>query len=525
MLKLIQHNPYRYLGVCSNSPARERIANMGKLKAYLKVGKDVKFSSDLEGMLPALDRSLEGADSANSKINLPNDQLKYALFWFINVTPIDKMALDYLWMGNVEKSCEILGKKETYSSLINRGVLGFLQNDYASAVRNITLVIHNENHRTQFVDAVCGNTFQISEEELSEMFINALLEEIDAVKLSPIFEQNSCSQKDCELIKEKSTAGLIASINMAIESAKSIDRNDASSQLQAGKKLMTSTKSDLNTLCGVLGNTDMQYQMIADRLANQILQCGINYYNNTDEDDEVSVDKALNVQKYALKIAVGKLAKDRCRENCKILEDKKADLPPSSVKVEVKAIMDRLARFVKEPNKISYSISLMEDAKPHLQSMRNKLGSTDNYYLHTSSLIVNAALHKIIEEVNAVQSNPIIEAKASLGLLTSADLDSIKDSVKKAWKAMCMLDDFDKDSSCQSRFNTNKNSLKGLCNSLGVSTYSRVSTPNRSVTTSPATHTSSSSSYSSSGDFEWWPILKWIIGIIIFIIICANACD
>lgn len=528
MMNLISNNPYRYLGVCSNSPARERIANVGRLKAFLNVGKEVKFPSDLDGMLPTLNRTLEEANSANSKINLPNDQLKYALFWFINVTPFDKMAMEHLWSGNVDKAVEIFGKKETFSSLINQGVISLVLQDLGKAVNCITKVIHNEEYRTQFVEAVCGNTFKISEDELASTFIDALLEENEAATLSPIFEQSGCSQCDNDILKEKSTGGLIAAINSAIENAKAVGREDAPAQLQAGKKLMTSTKQPLAALRSILGTTDMQYQIIADKLSNQILQCGINYYNNTEEDDDVSIDKAIPLQNYALKIAVGKMAKDRCKENCKILEDKKATLPPSSVSAEANAIMNKLADYVKKPNKISYSVALIQDTTPHLQSMKGKLGSTDAYYLKMSSLVVNAALHNLIEEVNSAQSDPLIEAKANLGMLTSADLETIKEPIRKAWKAICMLDDFDKDTSCKSRFNTNKSSLRSLCTSLNISTYtgSTSSSSSRTYSSSTSSSSSSRSSSSSSSDFdEILPILKWVVGIIIFIIICANACS
>ena len=46
MIKLIKHNPYRTLGVLSNTPLRERIANQNKLNAFAKIGKSVIFPYD-----------------------------------------------------------------------------------------------------------------------------------------------------------------------------------------------------------------------------------------------------------------------------------------------------------------------------------------------------------------------------------------------------------------------------------------------------------------------------------------------
>lgn len=42
-MNIINNNPYRQLGVYSTSPQREVVANQGKMKAFLKVGRPVTF--------------------------------------------------------------------------------------------------------------------------------------------------------------------------------------------------------------------------------------------------------------------------------------------------------------------------------------------------------------------------------------------------------------------------------------------------------------------------------------------------
>lgn len=126
-MKIISNNPYRLLGVYSNSSVKDRIANANKLKAYLKVGKSVNFPLDLSDFMPTPIRTVESMEYASSGINLLQDQLKYALFWFINDSPIDDIAFAYLQKGDIEKAKELFGKKETFSSLINQGVLSLVQ--------------------------------------------------------------------------------------------------------------------------------------------------------------------------------------------------------------------------------------------------------------------------------------------------------------------------------------------------------------------------------------------------------------
>ena len=59
MIDVIVNNPYRILGVCSTSPQRDIVANQGKMKAFLKVGKDVSFQLDLPQFLPAISRNTD----------------------------------------------------------------------------------------------------------------------------------------------------------------------------------------------------------------------------------------------------------------------------------------------------------------------------------------------------------------------------------------------------------------------------------------------------------------------------------
>lgn len=525
MLKIIVNNPYRFLGVCSNSPAKERVANTSRLKAFLKVGKEVTFPLDLTNLMPPVSRTMEGMDAASNSINIPNDQLKYALFWFVYGNSIDKMALEHLQNGNTAKAIELFGKKEGFSSLINKGVMAFIQGNDGEAIQCITKVIHNTQYRDALVNTVCGVTFQISEDDLAQLFIDALLEEIPVTKLKDLFEKFGTSLNDNLSLQEKAVGQHIATINAAIAEAKNVKSTNASWQLQAGTKLMNTTKADLQVVRSILGIGDMKYQMLADSLAKQILQCGINYYNNTSEDDDVSVDKAMVLQNYALSIAVGKMTKDRCKENVDILQKKKADLPPTAVKNEVKAILAELANYCKKPDLICHAVTLLNITKPQLQSMKNKLGVGNAYYLKISTMVVGNALHNVIEEVNNVQNDPSLQLKMQLGLsLTTSDLYKLQATLREAWKTTIIMDGFDTESNFKSRYNTNKSALKGMCNQLGISTYTSTSssTAKPTSTVSKGTSTSSRTYSSSSNDDTNWGCI--ITGIVIFVIICLSQC-
>lgn len=122
-MNILYHNPYRILGVYSNATTRERVANHNRMKAFLKVGKSVTFPLDLLGYLPPLNRTDEMVVGAESKLTLPKDQMLYAQFWFVKVTPLDEVAFNHLFADDIDKAEEIWEKKECGSSLQNHFVL------------------------------------------------------------------------------------------------------------------------------------------------------------------------------------------------------------------------------------------------------------------------------------------------------------------------------------------------------------------------------------------------------------------
>ena len=126
-MNLLQHNPYRLLGVYSNSPTKERLANHNRMKAFLKVGKPVSFPLDLAQYLGPIDRTEASAAEAEAALTLPKDQIQYAQFWFAKVTPLDDVAFNNLISGEISKAEEIWQKKESASSLQNRIVSALIR--------------------------------------------------------------------------------------------------------------------------------------------------------------------------------------------------------------------------------------------------------------------------------------------------------------------------------------------------------------------------------------------------------------
>lgn len=254
---------------------------------------------------------------------------------------------------------------------------------------------------------------------------------------------------------------------------------------------MNSTKAPLKAVKDIAGESSPQYQIVADNVAKQVLQCGINYYNNAPDSDVESPRKAMVLQSYALSIAVGQLTKDRCKENYDILKQAVDNMPPAEVAIEARKVKEELRKFCQLPDKISHSVTLLNNTKPLLQTIKTKLGASNSYYLSLSTQVVGNALHNVIVEVNQAHNyfSNVIKAVKESGidpaLLNYIDNENspariidnkVKPVMREAWEATVLMDSFDMESEFKSnRYNPNRKSLKNTCESLKIPT--RVSTP------------------------------------------------
>lgn len=477
-MNVLNNNPYRLLGVYTNSPTKERLANHNRIKAFLKVGKSVSFSLDLPQYLQPINRTDALVADADAKLALPKDQMFYALFWFIKTTPLDDIAFNHLIAGERSKAEDIWQKKETLSSLQNRIVCALMCDDYKQALSCAETLYGNMQYVGQLVSTVIGTSGGVDVTNLPFAFLDALCEETDVKKILPNIT-NSIWKK---YIGEKAVKPLIDKIQEAIDVAKKSRGKGSLARLNAGKILVKDIKNTLSQLKNFLSISDLQYQMIADKLGLEILQCGIDYYNESDDAD--AAHKAMKLQEYALKIVVGQMAKDRCKENVDILQEIIDNLPPSDVFAEDKAIHEELRKYCLLPNKICHAITLLNNTKPHLQTIKRKLGATDDYYLKISTLIVRSALSNVIAEVNEAQSIFKGDSEDDLAILFRGYLPLLKTALREAWKATMIMDGFDMEADYKAkRYNENRSTLKRLCEQLGVSISidtPRTSTPRTS---------------------------------------------
>lgn len=502
-IDIITNNPFRILGVFSNASARDIAANIHRISAYQRVNRDVSFSPDLAGMLGKCNRTTNSVAQAQTEINLPQDKIKYALFWFVKSDVADEIAINHLAVGNVDKAKEIFRKGRNFSSKINLGVLSFIQSDYVTCVKQIESVIEDDLDRDNFVKSVCGVTYSVDRTTLNSIFIEEMWQLVSPEQLLEIYSSiTGLSSETKSYVRKKVVDGYIDKIESELSTAQNVNSKDSHASYDAGVRLMNNTKTVLSKLKSVLGSNDMQFTRISDKLANQILQCGINYFNNTPESKSTSISKAYTLQNYAGQIAVGQMAKDRCKKNLAILDSLKEE-------AKIESDLNYIANQLKSSllTSINDAIYMVQRCKPHLLSIRNVLGSDNETYLSISDMVASRAVAVSIDKVNADQQR-LSNAHAAYSYTIVSTLGTTKSDIEASISLFNNVQQMDLSPKMRQHVNSNKKTLLSLKGS--IESLSSLASP-RSSSSGYSGYSGSYSSSSSEGSGCMVIILALII--------------
>lgn len=335
-MKLIQHNPYRIIGILANANIKELEKQKSKIKAFTKVGKTIKSDYDFT-FFDDVDRNEDVINQAFSQIEQNEDRVNNALFWFINTKHFDNTAIEYLKNGDNEKALEIWEKVTTdndvnsrnFSAFNNLGTYNFLSKDKTDIKAGIEAKIKliESDYFKNFVHTVADETYTIDHQKQIEKFIDLLLYELNSrysnTEILQLFDE--CDDIVQKYLSNKLTEEPLNRIENQIDSCKNKRKGNKSKAYTFGLNLYTNTKNDLSLLKSLLGTNNLKYKAIADRLANEILQCGIDYFNELQESDssENYLESAQKLTKLAEPIAVGNITRDRIKENLASLENMK----------------------------------------------------------------------------------------------------------------------------------------------------------------------------------------------------------
>jgi hypothetical protein len=295
-MTVIKNNPYRIAGILSNATERELQKQKTKIKAYTKVGKEIKSDFDFQ-ILGSIDRTEDSVNKAFSNVEQSQDKVNYALFWFLNASPFDNTAFEYLKNGDEVKALEIWEKVTTdkdvnsknFSAFNNLGTYKLLSRDKSDIKTGIEAKIKliESDYFESFVHSVADETYTIDNQKQSEKLIDELLTQFknqySSAETMQLF--SSCNGMTQQYLSKKFTEEPLHKIENQIESCKKKRKASKGNAYEYGLRLFTNTKEDLSLLKSLLGTSDLKYKAVADQLANEIMQCGIDYFNESQEND------------------------------------------------------------------------------------------------------------------------------------------------------------------------------------------------------------------------------------------------
>jgi hypothetical protein len=496
-MELIQKNPYRIAGILSNATERELQKQKTKIKAYSKVGKEINSDYDFQ-ILNSISRTESSIDKAFGTIEQNQDKVNYALFWFLNASPFDNTAFDYLKNGDKEKAIEIWEKvtqnkdvnSKNFSAFNNLGtykLLSLNQDEISEGIEAKIKLIESE-YFENFVHSVADETFTIDSEKQIQKLIDELLTQFKNQYSSSETLQffSNCNGSTQNYLSKKFTEEPLHNIESQITTSKKKRKDDKIGAYQFGLNLAANCKDDLVTLQSLLGVTDLKYKTIADQLANEIMQCGIDYFNESQENNSSDdyLEQAQKLTKIADRIAVGKLTKDRAKDSLATLTEMKDKELSQAIDV-LQSIKDAYS---------NNAAQLMQQVKEQEASMG--YGQSINW-TKVADLITNSIdWDKAIELIQ--------------NIIPRENVAKIKNSQNT------------------SRINEYKTLVEFVLDKLNYSRKNRiqylqfwqtVQKPKRATTTASSRNTSSNND--NEGCTPW----VYVVGIIIAIIVMVNACS
>lgn len=486
-MKLIKNNPYRTVGLLVGATAREQERQIKRLKQYIEAEQEPQDDFSFPA-LGRIHRTIDSVTEAASKLNLDNDKMNAALFWFYKGYPItDEPAFDSLKDADLKRAAEIWSKLIASGEVTPRNSSAFqnlstllLCNSFNGSAVNPSLFEHGLSLKLKFLESDFVNdfrsvatdqTFKTTKKEIQLVLLTAIQEELErnggisSNKFIEILSKQNFSAKEDFL--KSFVQKPIEQIEKKIEAAKTKRKANKANAANAGNSLYEETAGDLQQLKAILGMSNLKFSTVSDKLSDEILQCGIDYFLHYRDSNTDPGSVSMDLFKKAKIFAIGNIAKQRCQENTENLQEWIDDKPERDKQKKIindlEMIKSLLDEYEQKRETIFNAKQLLASARPYLNNIKAILGSTDELYLGLSSRIASDAQNMCVSEINKLQE------KISLTFDNASKIATIlllKEKVNEAWDVQNTIGSMDLRNDFRARHNTNRSSLSNLKSQL-----------------------------------------------------------
>lgn len=488
-MELILNNPYRVVGLLVGATAKEQDRQIKRLKQFIEAEQALEDYFSFPN-LGHLNRSIENVNNAASKLNLDKDKIAASLFWFFKgYEIIDEPAFDALKEGDLNQAIDIWKRLASSGEVSKRNSSSFsnlsslllftstsgLNIDYKQFEFGIELKIKflESDFSQDLKELATDKTYNISKKELQLLFLRQLLSGIEKNKtisfnkFLEIISKLSFSAKE-EILKEL-TNKPIELIEKIIEDNKKKRKANAIDSIKIGNSIYNGVYADLNLLRSILGNSSIKYAAISDKVSDEILQCGIDYFKYFKDTSTDPSGVVMELFQKALSLGVGNITKQRGQENLDSLKEWIKDKPEREKHEKVIQYLELLKSLIDEFEKKSETVAnakqLLLKSWPHLSSVKSILGGTDTFYVGISSRIAGDAQGMCVSEINKLQDT---FAVAYDNVTKRSTLFLLAQKVNEALEVFSAIGGMELQPNLRTQFIQNKTSLTNLKSQLAA---------------------------------------------------------
>lgn len=410
-----------------------------------------------------------------------------ALFWFYKGNAIDEPAFDFLKEAD-QQNCIDIWVKRTTTKEVNQGNSSAFQNlstlllcnAFNGSTINARLLEQGISLKLKFLESdfikdlkglATDETYKTTKKELQLLFLNQVQAEIDthggitSNKFLEILNKQTFSAKEDFL--KGFVQKPIADVESFIKETKKQRKDKPSDAEIYGKELFENTEDSLSQLKNILGISNIKYQSIADKVADEILQCGIDFFQEFKDADFDPSDESMELFGFASALAVGNIIKQRCQDNTENLQEWIDNKPERDKQQLIHGDFEKIKEYIDEYENLSQNTAnakhLLVRTKPHLMAIKGILGANDELYLGISSRLASDAQGMCVAEINRLQED-VTNTYDQIARITG--IFKLKTGVDAAWEVTSIIDKMDLRADFRRQHTANSNSLYELKSQL-----------------------------------------------------------
>ena len=456
LMLAIENNPFRIIGVLANAKEKDIHRQKVKISKYISVGKNIDCEYDFD-FFKSIQRTEKTVNDAFSSVNKRQEKLDHSLFWFVNSNPIDEIALNSLSDSNKEKAMFTWSKpvegrevtKKFISCLNNLSTLQLcseIDSVIVSGITNKLKLIQSSDFQA-YVAMVTDESFIVDSHKQSKKIINLIVKQllvINKTEIGVVKIFSHCDKWVQEFVANQFCESIIFETESAIESTKKKRVRDGDQAYSYALALKENVYDKVWKVSSILGENHIRLKTISDAVAQEIMLCGVVYFNTWHEIRNV-YDHSLELLDYAKSFAKNQKTKKEVQKNIDEIKKQKEQYQIGKYYDDIyKELDDFSNRFASVEN----AVALINVCKPKLNAFKADAASSEGY-ISLSSTVAMAALSMIIQKVNTLEKS-------------SSSLDIVSITLISAFNAMNTLSNLDMDIDSRDNFNINYKTIKEL---------------------------------------------------------------